>query len=43
MYGLTNSGKLFADEVTEWLLDAGFIKSQFQMSIYYKYASDGAK
>ena len=24
MYGMTNSGKLFADELTEWLLEAGF-------------------
>ena len=26
MYGMTNSGKFFADELTEWLLEAGFIK-----------------
>ena len=26
MYGMTKSGKLFADEVTESLLEAGFIK-----------------
>ena len=38
---MTNSGKLFADELTEWLLGAGLIQSQFQMSIYYKYAPDG--
>ena len=38
MYGMTNSGKLFADELTEWLIEAGFIQSQCQMSIYYKYA-----
>ena len=43
MYGMTNSGKLFADELTEWLLEAFFIKSQFQMSIYYNYAPDGSK
>ena len=43
MYGMTNSGKLFADELTEWLLEAGFIQSKFQMSIYYKYAPDGSK
>ena len=43
MYGLTNSGKLFADELTEWLLEAGFIQSLFQMSIYYKYALDVSK
>ena len=40
---MTNSGKLFADEITEWLLEAGFIQSQCQMSIYYKYAPDGSK
>ena len=43
MYGMTNSGKLFADELTEWLLESGFIKYQFQMSIYYKYEPDGSK
>ena len=42
-YGITNSGKLFADDLTEWLLEAGFIQSQCQMSIYYKYAPDGTK
>ena len=43
MYGMTNSGDLFADELTQWLLEAGFIQSQCQMSIYYKYAPDGSK
>ena len=43
MYGITTSGKLVADELTEWLLEAGFIQSQCQMSIYYKYAPDGSK
>ena len=43
MYGMTNSGKLFDDELTKWLLEAGFIQSQCQMSIYYKYAPDGSK
>ena len=38
MYGMTKSVKLFADDLTEWLLEAGFVQSQFQMSIYYKYA-----
>ena len=41
MYSMTNSGKLFANELTEWLLEAGFIQSQCKMSIYYKYATDG--
>ena len=39
---MTNSGKLFADELTELLIEAGFIQSQFQMSIYYKYAPYGS-
>ena len=43
MYGMTNSGKLFSYELTERLLKAGFILSQCQMSIYYKYAPDGSK
>ena len=42
MHGMTNSGKLFADELNEWLLEAGFMKSQFQMSIYHNYAPDGS-
>ena len=29
MYGMHNYGKLFADELTEWLLEAGFIKSKY--------------
>ena len=43
MYGMTNYGNLFADELTEWLLEAGFILYQCQMSIYYNYAPDGSK
>ena len=42
MYVMSNSGKLFADELTEWLLEAGFIQYQYHMSIYYKYASYGS-
>ena len=41
MHGMTNSGKLFADELTEWILEAGFIQYQFHISIYYKYAQEG--
>ena len=41
MYGITNSGNLFSDELTEWLLETGFNKSQSQMSIYYKYVPYG--
>ena len=43
MYGMTNYGKFFANELTEWLLESGCIQSQFQMSIYYKYVTDGSK
>ena len=43
MYGMKNSGKLFADELTEWLIKEGCVQSQCQMSIYYKYAPDGSK
>ena len=43
IYGMKNSGKLFADELTEWLIEAGFIQSQCHMSIYYKSAPDGSK
>ena len=38
MYGMTNYGKLFADHLTEWLIEACFIQSQCKMSIYCKYA-----
>ena len=38
MYGMNDSGKLFSDELTEWLLEADFIQYQCNMSIYYKYA-----
>ena len=38
---MTNSEKLFSDELSECLLEAGFIQYQCQMSIYYKYAPYG--
>ena len=41
MYGMTNSGNLFSDELTEYLLEAVFIQYQCQMSIGYNYAPDG--
>ena len=35
MYGMTNYGKLFADELTNWLIDeAGFNQSKCQMSVH---------
>ena len=43
MYNTTNFGKLFAGELTEWLFQAGFIQSKYQMSIYYKYVPYGTK
>ena len=43
MYGITNYGKVFSDELKEWLIEVGFIKSKFHMSIYYKYAPYGKK
>ena len=42
MYWMTNYGKLFADDLTEWIIEEGFMQSQCQMSIYYKYAPDGS-
>ena len=33
--------KLFSDDLIECLIEAGLIKSQYQMSIYIKYASYG--
>ena len=39
---MTNTGEIFADELTECLLEAGFIQSQCHMSIYYRYAPDGS-
>ena len=41
IYGMNNYGELFADELTEWLAEAGFIQCQSQMYIYYKYTPDG--
>ena len=41
MYGMTNYGKLFAVEFTEWSLEVGFIQYKCQISIYHEYAPDG--
>ena len=41
MYGMNNYGKVFAGKLIQWLLEAGFIQYQFQISIYYNYATDG--
>ena len=43
MYGMTNSGNLFANETNNFMIyEVGFKHSQCQMSIYYKYAQDGS-
>ena len=41
MYGMTNYGKLFADDLTDQWIEAGLIQYQLQRSIYYKYVPDG--
>ena len=41
MYGMTNNGKLIADELIDWLLESRLIQYQCQMSIYHKYAPYG--
>ena len=38
MYGVTNYVRLFADYLTECLLEAVIIQYQCQMYIYYNYA-----
>ena len=35
---MTKYETLFADELKKWLLEAGFVRYKFQMSIYYNYA-----
>ena len=44
MYKITNSGNLFSDELTNFMIEqSGFKNSKFQMSVYYKYAQDDSK
>ena len=43
MYGMSNYGKLFADDLTELLLESFSIQSKCQMYIYYKYEPDETK
>ena len=41
---MNNSGNLFFDELTNYMIDeAGFKQSQCQMSKYYQYATYGSK
>ena len=39
MYGMTNSGKLFADELNEWLIKEGFLQSQCQQTVFQSWSS----
>ena len=42
MYGMTNYGNIFDDELNNWLIDeSNFKQSQCQMYLYYKYAPYG--
>ena len=43
MYGMNNSVNLSYDELKDWLLEAGSIQHQYQMSTFYKHAPDGTK
>ena len=41
---MNNSGRLFDDELTNWLIDEAVFKHpQCEMSIYYKYEPDVSK
>ena len=44
MYGMPNCGNLFADELSNWMIDKiGFNQSKFQISVNYKYSPDRSK
>ena len=44
MYGMTNYGNIFTDELTNLLTyEVGLKQSQCQMSINYKFEPDGSK
>ena len=44
MYGINNSRKLFADELTNWMIyEADFKHSKCQMCVYYKYSPYSSK
>ena len=41
---MTDGVNLFSNELTNWLIyESGFNQSNFQMSVYEKYAPDGSK
>ena len=33
MYGMNNSRKIFFDELTEWMIESGFIQFQYQIPL----------
>ena len=44
MYVMTNSGRVFSDKLTNWLIDeAGFKQSQCKIYIHHKCAPDESK
>ena len=44
MYGMNNTGKLFSDELTNWMIyETGFNQSKCEMSLYYNYSPDYSK
>ena len=44
MYDITNPGRLFSDELTNYMIDkAGFTQLECKMYIFYKYAPDVSK
>ena len=42
MYGMNNSGKLFADELSQ-LYEAGLNHYKWKMPVYYSYEPDDSK
>ena len=43
MYVMTNYGRLFYDDLTNWMIYVtGFKQSQLHMPIYYKHAPNGS-
>ena len=41
---MNSSGKLFAHELANWLIDgAGLNQYKYQMYVYYKYTPDGSR
>ena len=44
MYVMTDSGDLFANELTNWLIEYSSLNQfKYQIYVYYKYVRDGSK